>query len=293
MRQRAKKYPVLFSLGTLAVFLLLVVGQETLLPLMGADSGNLFTSLFGEAILAAGAFVLLWAAGNTSVLRRRGRGFFRGFLTGGWFLFSGALTLLLGWVTITATQDPELTKLMQAELGTEIVGLRLQPPDQIIAFVGTMLLIGVAEELVFRGVVAELLKKRFGTGTGGVWASVALSGVMFGAAHMVNTLQTGVVSATVQSMNAILIGMIFGAIYYINNNLWTMICIHAFVDFAAMAMNGGIYVPADRTGDVLAGAMDYSWDNLLSLLPLTIVLLVLMRKKNIRRAQENWAAEPA
>ncbi len=49
-----------------------------------------------------------------------------------------------------------------------------------------MMLVGVAEEFLFRGVVAETLLEHFGTSRAGVWKACLLSGVLFGCAHLTN-----------------------------------------------------------------------------------------------------------
>lgn len=51
-----------------------------------------------------------------------------------------------------------------------------------------MILVGVAEELVFRGVIAQTLLERYGTARAGAWKACLVSGALFGAAHLSNLL---------------------------------------------------------------------------------------------------------
>ena len=62
----------------------------------------------------------------------------------------------------------------------------LLPLWRILSFFANMMLVGVAEEFLFRGVVAETLLEHFGTSRGGIWKACLLSGVLFGCAHLTN-----------------------------------------------------------------------------------------------------------
>lgn len=122
-----------------------------------------------------------------------------------------------------------------------ILYLRSEPGNQwqtlpnILIGVLVMIGIGIREEVLFRGLVANALALRYGRSAKGIWAAAVLSGVMFGALHMLN-LNAGVrpINALIQSIGASGIGIIFAAIYLRGGNIWVLILIHSLIDAASL-----------------------------------------------------------
>ena len=159
---------VLF-LGSMVLFsLLATIG----LAAAGADFDTMDGYLFGsvqEAVGLAVALLLLARTGRLDLLRRRGCGFLNGMLVGMYPLF------FIGYTTVgTLAFDRPDTPLL--------------PLPRILTFMLNMILVGVAEELVFRGIIAQTLLERYGTARAGVWKACLVSGVLFGAAHLSNLL---------------------------------------------------------------------------------------------------------
>ncbi|MFI6347519.1 lysostaphin resistance A-like protein [Streptomyces sp. NPDC050560] len=102
---------------------------------------------------------------------------------------------------------------------------------------GLMCCVAVTEELVFRGALFRVLEERTGT-----WGALAVSGVLFGALHLVNE------GATVWGALAIAIeaGLLFGAVYAATRSLWLPIGLHLGWNMA----EGGIF------GSTVSGAGD-------------------------------------
>ena len=133
---------VLF-LGSMVLFsLLATIG----LAAAGADFDTMDGYLFGsvqEAVGLAVALLLLARTGRLDLLRRRGCGFLNGMLVGMYPLF------FIGYTTV----------------GTLAFGrpdTPLLPLPRILTFMLNMILVGVAEELVFRGIIAQTLLERYG-----------------------------------------------------------------------------------------------------------------------------------
>lgn len=97
---------------------------------------------------------------------------------------------------------------------------QLQPAFSIFSFFLSMALVGVAEEFIFRGVIAQSLLERFGTGRAGVWKACLLSGLLFGAAHLTNLLSSAPFGVLMQCVFAASLGTLFAAIYFRTGNLW-------------------------------------------------------------------------
>lgn len=89
-----------------------------------------------------------------------------------------------------------------------------------------MALVGVAEEFIFRGVIAQSLLERFGTGRAGVWKACLLSGLLFGAAHLTNLLSSAPFGVLMQCVFAASLGTLFAAIYFRTGNLWVTVFLH-------------------------------------------------------------------
>ena len=104
------------------------------------------------------------------VYRQRGRGFLDGLLVG-----------MVPFVMVSLAFSVNL------QPGPEAV---FKPAWQIAVFFLCMFLISLAEETLFRGVIAETLLEHFGPGRAGVWKACLLSGLLFGSGHLVNLLSS-------------------------------------------------------------------------------------------------------
>lgn len=93
------------------------------------------------------------------------------------------------------------------------------------------LLVGLAEEYIFRGILLSLFLKLFHKN---VYGAVIASSVLFGALHLINlkALSIGYVSS--QVLFAMAIGIIFATIYVKTNNLSIVIILHALRDMFPM-----------------------------------------------------------
>ena len=156
LKRLRAKHPVGFCvlsevlfLGSLLLASYLIVFA---LVLFGVDLERVdsyFLSAVQEAVGMVVALVILGRTGKMYLLRRRGSGFFNGLLVGMYPL------VLIGYSLYT--------KLM---FGMPEDG-QLQPAFSIFSFFLSMALVGVAEEFIFRGVIAQSLLERFGTGRAG------------------------------------------------------------------------------------------------------------------------------
>ncbi|MFJ8540424.1 lysostaphin resistance A-like protein [Streptomyces sp. NPDC093586] len=114
---------------------------------------------------------------------------------------------------------------------------------------GMMAGIAVVEEILFRGIVFRLVEQLMGT-TG----ALALSGVLFGALHLVNSGAT-VWGALAIAMEA---GLMLGAAYAATRTLWLPIGLHLGWNFAlsgifGVTVSGNEDMPAGLLHGVLSG----------------------------------------
>lgn len=253
----------LMFLGGLVVSLAAYAG---LLGPLGED--EYFPMLLTEIVGAAAAAFLMARTGRLYVLRRRGCGFLDGLLVGMYpvvlISFSLASSLLL-----------------------EVPG-ELRAAWKIAAFFATMILVGVAEEWLFRGVIAQTLLERFGTSRAGVWKAVVLSGVLFGGAHLTNLMGSEPLGVLVQCATAGVLGMLLAAVYFRTGNIWVTVFIHAYMDVAGLLVSG-LYGTQSFSGTVSS----YDATNLLACLVYIIPTAVLLRKKKLPEVQLYFEADCA
>ena len=252
------------------------------------DADPYVQQLVGEIILTAYAVALVVIFKQGRVFKWSTKGFFRGQLSGGYIIVVATFnfflvgSLVLYWDELDETLIDSYTA-----MGMDLGGYVPQTDVHVIAFLITMIFIGIAEETIFRGVVADRLIRYFGTTKSGVVKAAAISGALFGALHLMNARSTGIVSASIQAVAAGFMGAVFAVIYYKAGTLWATIALHAYNDFAVTAFRGGFYGAA--SGGAVTDGMNYSPVTLLSLIPYIIVLLILIRKKNIAKIAENYA----
>lgn len=247
---------VLF-LGSMVVFSLLAT---IVLAAAGADFDTMDGYLFGsvqEAVGLAVALLLLARTGRLDLLRRRGCGFLNGLLVGMYPLFFIGYTAF-GTLAFGRPDTP------------------LLPLPRILTFMLNMILVGVAEELVFRGIIAQTLLERYGTARAGVWKACLVSGALFGAAHLSNLLGSAPFGVLMQCVFAGSLGVLFAAIYFRTGNLWVLVFLHGAQD-AASLLAGGLY----GTENMSTAVSSYDSTMLLSVLVYLIPTFFLLRKKKI------------
>lgn len=134
----------------------------------------------------------------------------------------------------------------------DIPGKTLIPANEIVFVALTWILIGIAEEGLFRGVVQELFMDIFGTDTRkGVFLSIICSGTVFGLTHFQNLLAgVSFPFVLIQASSAIAAGLMFGAIAFRSGrSIWPMVIIHALID-ASGFIHGGMLWGASQTESI-------------------------------------------
>lgn len=225
--------------------------------------GQYTTDMIKEGLDAIVSIGVLYLVGYGYVLKQKGVGLLRGlyvsaFLSG--YLIAGMTTNIIEY---SANPPGEVNSM-----------------GEIVIFTVTMLFIGVAEEVLMRGCILNLLLERFSQTSRGIWGAVLIESGIFGALHMMNVF-AGVKpeAAFWQSVNAFLIGLVFSAIYIRCKNLWFSIILHAAYDFTALMVSGiwGIGTQVDQ----INSASGVNW---VMCLLLTAVTIILLKKKKSTRS---------
>lgn len=102
------------------------------------------------------------------------------------------------------------------------------PPLSVVMFVGiNTLMVGISEELMFRGVLFRAFEKAMA-----IWPAIILSSVLFGAVHSLNVFITGELGQSLlQSIAAGMSGLVFIAIVIRSGSIWPAIVYHFLWDF--------------------------------------------------------------
>ena len=243
--------------------LLLTLG----LALSGADLNRVDDYLLGSIQEVSGvvvAVLLLARTGRAGLVRRRGSGFLNGLLVGMYPLF------LIGYSAFGSLMfnRPDQS---------------LLPLPRILTFFLNMILVGVAEEFLFRGIIAETLLEQYGTSRAGVWKACLVSGLLFGAAHLTNLIGSAPFGVLMQCVFAASLGVLFAAIYFRTGNIWVTVFLHGTMDISSMLI-GGLY----GTTTVAESVSTYDASMLVSVLVYLIPTLFLLRRKKLPEVQLYW-----
>ena len=224
LKRLRAKHPIGFCILAEVLFLgSLILASCCIIAVLlvsGADLNGVSDYLIGSIQETVGLLVtlfLLARTGQMGLLRHRGSGFFNGLLVGMYPLLVIGMNLcarLVGGM-------PEDTPLL--------------PAFQIFCFFLNMTLVGIAEEFLFRGIVARTLLDHYGTSRGGIWKACLLSGLLFGLSHLSNLLSSALFGVLMQCVFAASLGTLFAAIYFRTGNLWVTVFLHAAMDITSPA----------------------------------------------------------
>ena len=274
LKRLRSAHPILFCilaevllLGTLFVTDLVF---SVVLLFAGVDFTTMDTYLYSTLQELAGAAVMvlvLKKTGRAGILFRRGSGFFNGLLVGMYPL------VLIGYSFFASLmfQRPENTPLL--------------PLGRILTFLLSMMMVGVAEEFAFRGVIAQTLLEHYGTSRGGIWKACIVSGLLFGAAHLTNILGSAPFGVLMQCLFAAALGTLFAAIYFRTGNIWVTVFLHGMMDISSMLI-GGLY----GTTTLAESVSGYNITMLYSVVLYLVPLAFLLRKKKLPEVQLYWGS---
>lgn len=266
---RIGRRPILQVVFGLLVFIAAEGLGALLAQMIGGDTGTGIGGAIG-ALLAIGGYLLLMrfvAEREPLEFARRGA------------LCELGAGLLIG------------TALMCAVVGAaalagayRVVGFNARAA--LFGFAGLSIMAGVAEEILFRGLLLRILEHRIGT-----WWALGLTSVLFGGVHLINPEAT-LMGAVAIALEA---GLLLGACFILTRRLWLVIGVHAAWNF----VQGGIFssdVSGTGSGDtgllsasiegpaaLTGGDMGFegSLSAVLVCLACAIILLLLARRRGL------------
>lgn len=214
-----------------------------------------------------------------NVFFRRRLSFWRGVFVGSYmFLYSviGFVSAFSGTISSVSGAD--------GASGLSAASV-FQDRNTILFSVVYFILVGITEELVFRGLTADLLIQFFFQkypGKKPVIPAVIISGLIFSAAHSVNLYVADASGVLIQMIAAFFLGMLLTAIYYRTANIYVVMFLHILNDVAA-AVPVTILKSDMSITDVISG---YGPEALIMLIPYIIVLVFLLRPRKLAEIRQ-------
>lgn len=214
-------HPILSSIALAILFLVLLRVTNKFVSLISFDGQVPYLlELIKEVTAVIFAVIFLLLIGGKKILTEKGNNFMPAISVA---MFPIVVSALLIISSLANTQ------------GT------LVPATHIAIFVLFVIAIGIAEELIFRGCITNILANKYLVDEKGVYFTVFLSGAIFGLLHLANILSgVEITGAINQALGAFSGGCLLTAIYLRSRNIWIVAFVHAFEDFAGM-FDAGMY----------------------------------------------------
>ncbi len=264
-----EKNPIVFCLVVLVIYFLvsrISLQLGTLAPQITVSPVGSTTQAVKNLIQVALLLIPIGLVWHGSVLRNRGLGVVKG--------------LGLSWFTLVGISVTPI--LVLARMPHSIDGL-----NTALTVIGAIF-VGMAEEFMFRGVIATTCLDRFGTSHAGIWKAVVLSSVIFGGAHLMNLGKFTTMFVISQVLSVSIGGTILCALYFRTGNIWVPVLVHAYRDFAVTYLQQLLFNAGDASADAMHTASQFNitsaiFDLIVSLLP----AIILLRQAKVREAQAN------
>ncbi len=228
MNQKKPIMGVLVCLGWALAYIVVlkICGYVSLFLDPSADMYSL-TGVLAQTVSCAFIFVPLLVHKKLYVFKEKKKSTLYSIGVSGFYMFSLAAALILGLLDV---------------IDGCAKGLVWAGWLNLICYVISMAIVGISEELMFRGVIINVLKDYFGNEKRSqMYGTVIWSGIIFGSMHIFNIL-SGVSpkGAIFQALGAAGVGCYFGAIYVRTGNLGFLMTIHAINDLV-LDLCGGIF----------------------------------------------------
>lgn len=224
------------------------------------DETYYFVSFINDIVVIIYIIVILISTKKLFILKEKGIGLLNGFKVGGFLVIYLCFSLV-------------------GNVCSSINEYQFLPLHRIIWFTLDMFIgVGLAEEIIFRGIIQNMLYDCFEKDSRKViYISVIISSTIFGALHLSNIFSgASIQGACVQAISAFTIGLYFSAIYVRCNNIWVLVILHGFNDFVAL-IQSGIW----GTETIMDTISNYGIEKIISVILFTSLSCYILRKKRV------------
>lgn len=176
--------------------------------------------LLREIIVLLGSIAIVFVTKQTKIFKFNLKGFLKSQWSGAYFYF-----LVVIGIVVVADEIK--------------VGGEYKSVVQIVAFILFVLTVGLAEEAINRGIIAECLINKYGNTVKGTIGAVLFSSFIFGFSHISNFFVGESFGATfTQIVSTSMLGILLGAIYYKHRSYFGVALLHGLLDFTSMSDRG-------------------------------------------------------
>lgn len=160
---------------------------------------------------------------------------------------------------------------------------KVPDPSVVINIFILCILIGIFEEVLFRGWVQNKFIEKFGNTRKEVILSIFLSAIIFGVFHSTNLMAgQGTLMTIMQVIQTIGVGVYLGSVYYRSKNIWNVILLHGMYDFSVMLANAN-YLKDPSTGNASGAVLIVNIClSIILMLIYVISALLILRKSKIK-----------
>lgn len=177
-------------------------------------NGKYSLNLIAEIVAILIALIFLGARKGMKILTQKRVGF-KEAITYGKPIFIITLLLFIGAISGLDVSEINLYNLLSLFLYTFAIGF--------------------FEEVFYRGIILKELTNNYNDTRKHIIISIVISAIVFGCAHITNLFAGQDLLTTIsQVIQTFGIGIMLGSIYYITDNIWSVIFLHGFYDFVAM-----------------------------------------------------------
>lgn len=216
--QKEKKSNLLLlilRIGILFYLTDLIVSNVPALMTRAVNNGKYGLYFIVEMFAVFVIFIVMLCSKNQYVFTQKKEKFFKSLLLGGPLLFLAIISFLVN-----------LPNLFSASANL----------NNIITLALFCISIGLYEEFLCRGWVLNEFLEKHGKTRNQVITSIFLSSFIFGFMHISNIWIGGqtVTETIIQIAQATCIGVLLGSMYFRTKNIWSVVFLHGFYDFALM-----------------------------------------------------------
>ncbi|MDF2627300.1 MAG: abortive infection protein [Symbiobacteriaceae bacterium] len=174
---------------------------------------------------------------------------------------AGALLWLMGWWREAGFNRPSAWREMHLHwIGLvlpacviAILGIKMTEPGQLLGLIPVVLLIGIQEEMIFRGLAMRALLP------GGALRAVLITSVLFGVMHFGNLFGGADLTYTVVQVIASILGAVgLGAIRVRTKTTWGLVVLHAINDYVMFITRDEVNVTQAQSTFLLVGKIVYT-----------------------------------
>lgn len=183
-----------------------------------AAADKLYSDIISRAVIAAAVVALTLLAGYGKLLAPRRKGILRALL---WCIPCLAVALANFPYSALASGEAQILR-----------------ADLLWAVVLKCLLIGVTEELIFRGILLILVSDLLGNGNNRVFLTIVISSAIFALYHLLNLFAGAGLGVTLLQVGySFLTGAMFAAVMTRTRNIWLCIALHTVYDIGGLIVS--------------------------------------------------------